>query len=66
MTHLRYIVAAYTIAAGLPLVLSLDVLLRTRSARRRLNAIDPRRDRGAVDSSRVRGAVDSSCDRRRP
>jgi heme exporter protein D len=57
VTHLPYIVVAYAIAVGLPLALSIDALLRTRSARRRLAAIDPRRDRGAVDSNR---------DRRRP
>ena len=48
MTHLPYIVAAYIIAAGLPLVLSLEALLRVRSARRRLQVIDTRRDRGGV------------------
>ena len=46
MTHLPYIAAAYVIAIGLPLVLSVEALLRTRSARRRLEAIDPRLDRG--------------------
>jgi hypothetical protein len=46
VTHLPYIAAAYVIAIGLPLFLSLEVLFRTRSARRRLDAIDPRRDRG--------------------
>ena len=46
MTHLPYIIAAYVIAVGLPLILSVEVLFRTRSARRRLEAIDPRRDRG--------------------
>ena len=46
MTHLPYIVAAYVIAIGLPLVLSFEVLFRVRSARRRLEAIDTRRGRG--------------------
>jgi hypothetical protein len=46
VTHLPYIVAAYVIAVGLPLLLSVEVLFRTRSARRRLEAIDPRRGRG--------------------
>jgi hypothetical protein len=45
MTHLRYIAAAYVIAIGTPLVLSIQVLFRVRSARRRLQAIDPRHDR---------------------
>jgi hypothetical protein len=46
MTHLPYIAAAYVIAIGVPLIFSIDVFFRTRSARRRLEAIDPRRDRG--------------------
>ena len=45
MTHLHYIVAAYVIAIGVPLLLSVEVLFRTRSARRRLQAIDTRRER---------------------
>ncbi len=48
MTHLPYIVAAYVIAVGMPLVLSVEALFRVRSARRRLLAIDPRRDRGGA------------------
>ncbi|MDB5398356.1 MAG: hypothetical protein QOD93_5841 [Acetobacteraceae bacterium] len=46
MTHLPYIVAAYVLAVGMPVVLSVEVLFRVRSARRRLQAIDTRRDRG--------------------
>ncbi|HEY0422843.1 MAG TPA: hypothetical protein VGC82_05915 [Rhodopila sp.] len=46
MTHLPYIAAAYLIAIGLPLFFSVEALLRVRSARRRLAAIDPRGDRG--------------------
>jgi hypothetical protein len=46
MTHLPYIVAAYVIAVGVPLALSVEGFFRTRSARRRLAAIDTRRDRG--------------------
>jgi hypothetical protein len=46
VTHLSYIVAAYVIAVGLPLFLSVEVVFRARSARRRLEAIDPRRGRG--------------------
>ena len=46
MTHLPYILAAYVIAAGVPVVFSLEALFRVRSARRRLQAIDTRRDRG--------------------
>ena len=43
MTHLPYLVAAYTIAVGVPLVFAIQVLFRARTARRRLDAIDPRR-----------------------
>ncbi|MEA2736695.1 MAG: hypothetical protein QOH05_2 [Acetobacteraceae bacterium] len=43
MTHLPYIAAAYVIAVGVPLALSIEALLRARSARRRLQAVDPRR-----------------------
>lgn len=46
MTHLPYIVAAYVIAVGMPLVLSVEALVRARTAQRRLRAIDTRRDRG--------------------
>ena len=45
MTHLPYIVAAYVIAAGVPLVLSVEALFRVRSAGRRLRAIDASRGR---------------------
>jgi heme exporter protein D len=45
VTHLPYIVAAYVIAVGMPLVLSVEVLFRVRTARRRLAAIGTRRDR---------------------
>lgn len=44
MTHLPYIVAAYSIAVGMPLILSVEALFRIRSARLRLQAIDTRRD----------------------
>jgi hypothetical protein len=46
VTHLPYIVAAYVIAVGVTLAFSLEALIRTRSAQRRLQAIDTRRDRG--------------------
>jgi hypothetical protein len=46
MTHLPYIVAAYVIALGTPIFLATEALFRERSARRRLDAIDPRRNRG--------------------
>ncbi len=46
MTHLPYIAAAYVIAIGVTLAFSIEALLRTRSARRRLHAIDTRRERG--------------------
>jgi hypothetical protein len=45
VTHLLYIVAAYLIAVGVPLAFSVEVFFRTRSARRRLQAIDTRRER---------------------
>ena len=45
MTHLPYVLAAYAIAIGVPLFFSIEVLFRTRSARRRLAAIDTRRER---------------------
>jgi hypothetical protein len=48
MTHLSYIVTAYIIAVGVPLILSIEVFFRVGSARRRLQAIDTRRDRGRV------------------
>jgi len=48
MTHLPYIVAAYVIAVGLPLILSVEALFRVRTARRRLQVIDTRRERGGV------------------
>jgi hypothetical protein len=47
VTHLPYIIAAYVIAVGLPLFFTLGALSRIRSARRRLEAIDPRRERAA-------------------
>jgi hypothetical protein len=46
MTHTPYIAAAYVIALGVPLFFTIEVLFRTRSARRRLAAIDRRRQRG--------------------
>ncbi len=46
MTHLPYIVAAYVIALGTPILLATEALFRVGSARRRLDAIDPRRNRG--------------------
>ena len=48
MTHLPYIVAAYVIAVGLPLIMSVEALFRVRTARRRLQVIDTRRERGGV------------------
>jgi heme exporter protein D len=46
MTHLPFIVAAYVIALGTPIILTVQAVLRARSAERRLDAIDPRRNRG--------------------
>ncbi len=48
MTHLPYIVAAYVIAIGVPLLLSIQVLLRVQSARQRLRAIDTRHERSTA------------------
>jgi hypothetical protein len=48
VTHLPYIAAAYAIAIGVPLCLSIQVFFRARSARRRLAAIDTRRERGPL------------------
>jgi hypothetical protein len=45
VTHLPYIVAAYAIAVGVPLYFSIATFFRTRSANRRLAAIDTRRER---------------------
>ena len=45
MTHLPYILAAYAVAIGVPLAFSVEALIRVRSVRRRLQAIDTRRDR---------------------
>ena len=57
MTHLPYIVAAYVIAVGVPLFFSIEALFRTRSARRRLAAIDTRRERGRHDPQEAAAAV---------
>lgn len=46
MTHLPFVAVSYVLGAGLPIVLTLEALLRLRRATRRLDAIDPRRDRG--------------------
>ena len=45
MTHLPYIATAYIIAVAVPLLFSIQVLFRVRSARRKLAAIDTGRDR---------------------
>jgi hypothetical protein len=42
VTHLRYIVGAYGMAVALGGWFSLGAWLRTRRARRRLAAVDPR------------------------
>jgi hypothetical protein len=48
VTHLPYIIAAYVIALGVPIVLATEALFRVRAARRRLDVIDIRRNRGSV------------------
>jgi heme exporter protein D len=45
MTHLPFVAAAYALGAALPILLTIEALLRLRTARRRLDAIDPRRNR---------------------
>jgi hypothetical protein len=42
VSHLPYIVAAYAVAVGMPVFFSVEVLLRTRLARRRLESLDTR------------------------
>jgi heme exporter protein D len=42
MTHLPFIVAAYGLTGAVILWLVTDATLRTRRARRRLRALDPR------------------------
>jgi hypothetical protein len=42
MTHLGFIVAAYALSVGVPLLLALSATRRLALARRRLAAIDPR------------------------
>jgi hypothetical protein len=46
MTRMSYVIAAYAIAIGVPLIFFVQVLFRTRSARRQLMVIDTRRVRG--------------------
>jgi hypothetical protein len=46
MPHTAYIIASYAIAVGVPLIFSIQVLFRVRSARQRLMVIDTRRARG--------------------
>ena len=43
MTHLPYIVAAYTLAVLIPAGYAIAAVARLRSARRRLAALDARR-----------------------
>jgi cytochrome c biogenesis protein CcdA len=43
MTHLPFVAAAYTLGVALPVLLAIKSLMRLRFARRRLQAIDPRR-----------------------
>ncbi len=63
MTHLPYIAAAYVIAIGLPVIFCIEVYFRTRSAERRLAAIDPRR---RFDPSPQPAASDPPRERGRP
>jgi hypothetical protein len=45
VTHLPFVAAAYLLGTGLPIILTVQTLLRVRGAGRRLDAIDPRRNR---------------------
>lgn len=45
MTHLPYVAISYVLAVLLPIAFGLDAWRRTRQARRRLAAIDPRQNR---------------------
>ncbi len=45
MTHLGFIVVAYALALGVPALFALDATRRLGRARRKLDAIDPRRAR---------------------
>ena len=40
--YLPYVLGSYAIAIGMPLIFSLDALLRLRKVRSRLSAADPR------------------------
>jgi cytochrome c biogenesis protein CcdA len=42
MTHLPFIVAAYTLGIGAPLIFAISAWNRLRLAKRRLAVIDPR------------------------
>ena len=45
MTHLPYIIAAYTLGVLVPCTFAVAAFLRMRTAQRRLAAIDPRVNR---------------------
>ncbi len=42
MTHLPFVVAAYTLGAAVPAAFAVSAWVRLRQARRRLAALDPR------------------------
>jgi hypothetical protein len=46
VTHLPFVAASYALGAGLPILFTIQVLMRLRTATRRLDVIDPRRHRG--------------------
>jgi len=46
VTHLPFIAASYVLGTGLPILFTIEALLRLRTASRKLDAIDPRRNRG--------------------
>lgn len=50
MSHLPFVAASYALAVLLPVAFGVDAWRRTRLARRRLAAIDPRQNRADQSS----------------
>jgi hypothetical protein len=48
MTHLPFIAAAYALGILIPVAFAVDAFRRMGAAKRRLDAIDPRRNRGTA------------------
>jgi len=49
VSHLSFVAAAYVLGTALPVLFTVEALLRLRSASRRLGAIDPRHRRESID-----------------